>query len=77
MEYKVVPFVASIDSKKGTSDHVAEQLESMIKHFTAQGWEYVRLEGVSTFVHPDSGCFGFGGKPGYTTNRQMVVFQKK
>jgi hypothetical protein len=28
MEYKVVAFVASIDPKKGTSDHVAEQLES-------------------------------------------------
>ncbi len=72
MEYKVVP----IDPKKGTSDHVAEQLESLIKNFTNQGWKYVRLESVSTFVHPDDGCFGFGAKPGYTTNSQMVVFQK-
>jgi hypothetical protein len=77
MEYKVVPFVATIDPIKGTSEHVAEQLESMIKHFTNQGWEYVRLEGVSTFVHPETGCFGLGAKPGYTTTRQMVVFQKK
>lgn len=30
MEYKVVPFVASIDPEKGTSDHVAEQLERLI-----------------------------------------------
>lgn len=76
MEYKVIPFVASIDPKKGTSDHVAEQLESTIKCYTSQGWEYVRLEGVSTFVYPDNGCFGLGAKSGYTTTRQMVVFRK-
>ncbi len=76
MEYKVIPFVASIDSKKGNSSHVAEQLEEIIKHHSNQGWKYVRLESVSTFVQPDAGCFGFGAKPGYTTSRQMVVFSK-
>ncbi len=76
MEYKVIPFVASIDSKKGNSNHVADQLEEIIKHHSNQGWKYVRLESVSTFVQPDNGCFGFGGKPGYTTSRQMVVFNK-
>ena len=77
MEYKVVPFVASIDSKKGSSTHVAEQLEGIIKHHSSQGWNYVRLESVSTFVQPNSGCFGLGAKPGYTTTRQMVVFRKE
>lgn len=77
MEYKVVPFVASIDPKKGTSDHVAEQLESLIKQYANQGWEYVRLEGVSTYVYQETGCFGIGARPGYTTNRQMIVFQRK
>lgn len=77
MEYKVVPFVASIDPKKGTSDHVADQLDRLIREYTSKGWEYVRLESVSTFVHPDNGCFGLGSKPGYTTTRQMVVFQEK
>ncbi|TDW48734.1 hypothetical protein EV144_103251 [Flavobacterium sp. 270] len=75
MEYKVIPFVASIDPKKGTSDHVAEQLESLIKNYNNQGWEYVRLEGVSTYVHAESGCFG-PTRAGYTTTRQMVVFRK-
>lgn len=77
MEYKVIPFVASIDSKSGNSTHVAEQLEEIIKHHSNQGWKYVRLESVSTFVQPDTGCFGFGAKPGYTTSRQMVVFTKE
>jgi hypothetical protein len=76
MEYKVIPFVASIDPKKGTSDHVAEQLESAIKIYNDQGWKYVRLESVTTFVQPDAGCFGAGAKPGYNTTRQMVVFEK-
>lgn len=76
MEYKVVPFVASIDSRKGNSTHVADQLEDIIKHHSNQGWNYIRLESVSTFVQPDNGCFGFGAKPGYTTSRQMVVFSK-
>ncbi len=76
MEYKVIPFVASIDSKKGNSTHVAEQLEGIIKHHSNQGWNYIRLESVSTFVQPNSGCFGLGATPGYTTTRQMMVFEK-
>lgn len=76
MEYKVIPFVASINTA-GNSSHVATQLEDIIKHHTDQGWTYVRLESVITYVHPESGCFGFGGKPGYTTSRQMVVFSRR
>lgn len=76
MEYKVIPFVASIGSKKGNSSHVADQLEEIIKHHSNQGWKYVRLESVSTFIQPDAGCFGLGGKPGFTTSRQMIVFSK-
>lgn len=76
MEYKVIPFVASIDSKKGNSSHVANQLEEIIKHHSNQGWKYIRLESVTTFVQPDAGCFGIGGSPGYTTSNQMVVFSK-
>lgn len=76
MEYKVIPFVASIDAKKETSDKVAEQLENIIVNFANQGWKYERLESVMTFVQPDNGCFGFGAKPGYTTAKQMLVFSK-
>lgn len=76
MEYKVIPFVASINHSKGTSNHVAEQLEEIIKHHSNQGWKYVRLESVTTFVQPSNGCFGLGVTPGYSTTRQMVVFNK-
>ncbi|WP_350289828.1 hypothetical protein [uncultured Croceitalea sp.] len=75
MEYKVVPFVASIDQNKGTSTDVAEQLEELINKAQEQGWKYVRLESVTTYVQADNGCFGIGGRPGYTTTKQMIVFQ--
>ena len=76
MEYKVVPFVATLDQKKETTSVVANQLEDLITNFTSEGWIYVRLESVSTYVQPDPGCFGAGAKPGYLASYQMVVFSK-
>ncbi|KGL62921.1 hypothetical protein [Polaribacter sp. Hel1_85] len=76
MEYKVIPFVPSINRNKENSTEVALQLEDIIKHHSNQGWCYVRLESVETFIQPDAGCFGLGAKPGYTTSRQMIVFSK-
>ena len=76
MEYKVIPFIPVINRNKENSTQVAQQLEDIIKHHTNQGWSYVRLEGVETFIQPESGCFGLGAQPGYTTSRQMIVFSK-
>jgi len=76
MEYKVVPFVAILDSKNINSVAVAQQFETLIKTFTDQGWKYLRLESVSTYIQPDPGCFGFGGKPGYLSSYQIIVFSK-
>ncbi|MES3016772.1 MAG: hypothetical protein V4721_03290 [Bacteroidota bacterium] len=75
MEYKVVPFVASIDHKEGSTS-VAKQLQDKIDKHNREGWSYVRLEAVTTFVQPDGGCFGLGAKPGYTTANQVIVFEK-
>ncbi|MBK0384538.1 hypothetical protein I5M32_16375 [Pedobacter sp. SD-b] len=77
MEYKVIPFIASIDPKTGTSAHVAVQLENLINITASEGWKYIRLESVTTFVNPDNGCFGLGAKAGYNTSRQMLVFVKE
>lgn len=76
MEYKVVPFIATLNQQKETTNTVANQLENLINQFNHQGWEYVRLESVSTYVQPESGCFGLGAKPGYMASYQMVVFSK-
>ena len=76
MEYKVIPFSATLDQKKDTTAVIAEQLAKVIERYSNQGWTYVRLENVSTYVQPDSGCFGIGAKPGYMASYQMVVFSK-
>jgi hypothetical protein len=75
MDYKVVPFTAKI-THSDTVTNVAQQLERLIREHTAEGWEYVRLENVETMVAADSGCFGFGGKPAFTTVFKMAVFKK-
>jgi len=76
MEYKVVPFIATLNQQKETSNAVATQLEKLIIQATVQGWEYVRLESVSTYIQPDSGCFGIGASQGYMASYQMVVFSR-
>lgn len=76
MEYKVIPFIASADQKRPVSETAAEQLQTLINKLGEQGWSYVRVESISTWVAPSSGCFGFGGRPGYSTTKQMIVFQK-
>ncbi|NQV52837.1 MAG: hypothetical protein HQ500_06620 [Flavobacteriales bacterium] len=75
MNYKVVPFVAQI-TQKDTTATVAGQLQTLINEHSSQGWEYVRLENVETKVAPDNGCFGIGGKPGFSTVFKMVVFKQ-
>lgn len=76
MEYKVVPFVATANQQNMSSKNIAEQLENVIKTQSGEGWSYVRLESVSTYIQPVDGCFGIGQKPGYMTTYQMAVFSK-
>lgn len=77
MEYKVVPFVATIKQQNESTTVVAKQLENLIEQYTDQGWKYIRLESVSTVVQPDNGCFGIGAKPAFMSSYQMVVFSKE
>ena len=76
MEYRVIPFTASMDQKKDTTAVVACQLEGLVNQQSKQGWTYIRLESVSTYVQPDPGCFGIGAKPGHMASYQMVVFSR-
>lgn len=76
MKYKVVPFIASLNQKNTSAEAAAEQLESMITRHATLGWQYIRLESVTTVILPESGCFGLSTKPGYTTVKQLLVFEK-
>jgi hypothetical protein len=78
MEYKVVPLDPTFNRKTATSSShdAAEYLEKCIQHYVDQGWKYIRVESISTYVAGTAGCFGFGANPGYTSVKQMVVFGK-
>jgi hypothetical protein len=75
MEYKAVPFTATI-TRNDTSGRVANQVQSIIDHYVAEGWEYMQMESVDTSVAPTGGCFGFGGQPGFTTSFQILIFKR-
>ena len=75
MEFKVVPFVAKITSKDSTTQ-VANQLQTVINSYSQEGWEYLRMDNVETYVEGTNGCFGFGAKPGFVTNYTVLVFRK-
>lgn len=73
--YKVVPFVASIGMTEG-SQQAAAQLEGLIHQHAQEGWEFVRLERVETFIAGNNGCFGLGATPARMTSYSMAVLRK-
>ena len=74
MEYKVVSIKpVQVD---GNAMQVAQDLENLIKKYHAEGWQYVRVESLKTWVTGDKGCFGFGATQGYYVENQMIVFTK-
>jgi hypothetical protein len=79
MQYTVVPFTANITIGQGAVD-AAQQLEQMINYYAQQGWEYVRLESVSTIINTpaNAGCLGLGATPAsqVETTVYMVVFHQ-
>lgn len=85
MQYKVVPFIANIQSGQG-ADEAAEQLQALINEHGKQGWKYLRLENIEIIIHDPGtegtkGCFGIGATPGIspsqtTTRYDMAVFGK-
>ena len=74
-QYKVVPFTASIGLNEG-STQAAAQLEKLIQAMVQEGWEYVRLESLETYVAGSSGCFGIGATAARITSMSMVVFKR-
>lgn len=75
LEYKVVPIFPKLGrSESGTK--IAEELQGVIQKYTNDGWQYCRIESLSTWVAPSGGCFGIGAQPGYNFSIQMIVFQK-
>ena len=73
--YKVVPFTASVGITEG-AQQAATQLEALIHHYAQEGWDFVRLERVSTYIAGNNGCFGLGATPARMTSYSMAVLRK-
>lgn len=75
MHYKVIPFVANVGNQQG-SMVASNQLEELINQMALDGWEYVGLESVETYIEGNNGCFGLGAVPGRVTSFSMLVFRR-
>lgn len=74
--YHVVPFVGRI--KADTSENartVSAQLQAVIDHYVAHGWEFYSIEKVGIEVYP--GCLGaFFGRGVTYLNFDQVIFRQ-
>jgi hypothetical protein len=75
MDFKIVPFTAQV-SRDSNAASVADQIQSVVDVYNSQGWEYLRMESVQTWVAGSSGCFGIGAQPGFNTIFNVLVFRK-
>jgi hypothetical protein len=75
MEYRVIPFTASIANNEG-APAAASQLQTLITKNAGEGWEYVRLEQVDTHIAGTDGCFGIGALPPSSRSVSMAVFRR-
>ena len=75
-EFRVLPFVANITQQQGSAE-AASQLQQVISQYSGQGWEFVRLETVETFINGDSGCLGFGSTDSRWERYKVIVIRRK
>ncbi len=75
MQYKVIPFVANVANQQG-SIVASSQLEELVNQMASEGWEYMRLESVDTYIEGNNGCFGIGAVQGRMTSFSMLVFRQ-
>lgn len=75
MQFHVIPFAATIGVNEGAAA-AAGQLQSLIAQQGAEGWEYVRLEQLTTHVAGTDGCFGIGAVPPSMRTVSLAVFRR-
>lgn len=75
MQYKVVP-ISPVIRKGENVTNLAAEFESVIQKYIEQGWDFVSLESLSTWIAGSNGCFGFGATPGYMDVKQLLIFRK-
>lgn len=76
-EYKVVPFIgrAKLKDKHG-AQKVATQLQNVIDQYTAQGWEFYRVDRVQITEDPGFAAAALTGAKVATGGFDVMVFRK-
>ena len=75
MKYLVLPFNASL-KRKDSAGEAAKQVQKLIDEQTEQGYEFVRLEEITTHVDGTMGCLGIGAKPSSLVIVDVAIFKK-
>jgi hypothetical protein len=75
MEYRAIPFNASI-ATGGSSADAARQVQEVINKQAAEGWEFVNSDNIATTVQGTSGCFGLGAQPPAQTSVLVLFFKR-
>jgi hypothetical protein len=75
MNYRVLPFVANV-AAAGADAAVATQLQDLCQKQASDGFEFVGLESVETWVAGSNGCFGFNKQPADHRSYSVAVFRK-
>jgi len=73
--YNVVSYKASI-AHTGSGEDVAAALQQIIERETANGWEFVQVQELTTHVAGNMGCFGLGATPSFDTSLAILIFKK-
>lgn len=70
-QYTVVPFIGQIKGRQ-TASSVSGQLQDLIEHYAAQGWEMHQVTNVNIEIKP--GCLAgfFGARASYIRFDQVV-----
>jgi hypothetical protein len=74
-QYKVVQIPATIPVSRGQSGQAGAYVEQVINGEAQQGWEFYRIDTISTVENP--GCLGalLGGKQSYA-NHCVISFRR-
>lgn len=76
-EFKVVPFTPIHNSKGQTTlNEVADQLDEYFTRAAHEGWEYERIETITSHVPSKGGCFGFFKDAAYDMSNHFIVFSR-
>ena len=75
MEYKVVPFKPNLEHGQSSAE-AAAQVQSILNEHSNNGWQFLQIANVQTYIGGLTVGFDHVVEPGHETNFQMLLFKK-